>query len=238
MIEDWIYTIPGWLTPHEGKFLFSSAKSIIHIPGTVVEIGSFQGKSTIFLAKAGVHVTAVDPHKGNVSGGTLSPTYKSFLTHLSRAHIQSLVHPVVATSKQAIISWKKPISYLFIDGLHDYTHAKEDYVLWSPFVIDGGIIAMHDAFCGWDGAGKVASESIVHGKGFREIGVVGSIIYGVKGHSSFIERIALVFRRSIIDLCQSIYKKEFIPNRIRFILVHKLLRILLLNRFSALLTSV
>lgn len=234
MIDAWIYSIPGWLTAHEGYFLYSSVKSIQELTGVVVEIGSFQGKSTIFLAKASSHVVSIDPHEGHVSGGMLSPTYKAFVSHLSQAGVRKKVQDLVSTSQLAAKKWNKPISYLFIDGLHDEAHASEDYELWSPFVVDEGIVAMHDAFCGWDGAGTVATTYIVHGSSFIEIGVVGSIIYGVKGNPNTLQRVIKLFRRIVIDLCQSIYINESIPKWVRFILVHKILRILLLNRFSSL----
>ena len=234
MIDSWVYTIPGWLTPHEGHFLYASAVSVRDVDGVVVEIGSFQGKSTVFLARASPSVVSVDPHEGNVSGGILSPTYNAFISHLTRAGVRKNVRAIVSTSKQAARRWKKPISYLFIDGLHDIKHAREDYEFWSPFVVDGGIVAMHDAFCGWDGSGIVAMTHIVHGSSYTEIGVVGSIIYGVKGKPQTFQRIIKVFRRAIIDLCQKIHKNEHLPKWVRFILVHKLLRIFLLNRFSTL----
>jgi hypothetical protein len=89
---------------------------------------------------------------------------------------------------------------------------------------------MHDAFCGWDGAGRVAMREIVYSPDFKEIGVVGSIIYGVKGKSGGIQK---VFRQCVIELCSSIYTMKFVPKWIRFILVHRFLRIFLLNRFSS-----
>ncbi len=208
MIDSWVYSIPGWLTAHEGQFLYSSAKAVRELQGDVVEIGSFQGKSTIFLATASTKVVSIDPHEGNVSGGILSPTYKAFIKHLTHAGVRKHIHDIISTSQKAAKKWKKPISYLFIDGLHDTEHAHEDYQLWSPFVVDGGIVAMHDAFCGWEGARIVAMEHIVRSDAYNEIGVVGSIIYGIKGTSNTFKRAIKVFRRSIIELCQNIYEND------------------------------
>ena len=233
MKDDWILSIPGWLTAHEGEFLSKAAQSVRYVQADVVEIGSYLGKSTLYLGRSADHITAIDPHEGNFSGGTSSPTYKGFIKNIERAGVEHIVSPLVTTSKTAARNWKKPISLLFIDGLHDEAHAKEDFLLWSPFVVRGGIIAMHDAFCGWDGSCSVAMSYIIQSDAFSEIGVVGSIIYGVKGNAQGIKRINKLFRKSIISLCQKIYKESIVPQWVRFILVHKLLRILLLNRFSS-----
>jgi predicted O-methyltransferase YrrM len=233
MSASWIQTIPGWLTPHEGICLRKAASYVSQLHGDVVEIGSFQGKSTIYLAEFASHVTAIDPHKGVVSGGILSATYKQYLSNIKRAHVEKRITTLVATSKNASKKWKTPITLLFIDGLHDEAHAREDYELWSKFVIPGGVVAMHDAFCGWEGANIVAMKHIVRGREYAEVGVVGSIIYGIKGKSSATQRIIKLFRMQCIDLCHKIYYNDLLPKRIRFILVHKLLRITLLNRFSS-----
>lgn len=225
--------IPGWLTAHEGLFLEKAAKFLHHTPGSIVEIGSFLGKSTIRLAQAGDTVYAVDPHKGEFSGGKVGSTKKQFLLNIKQAGVISLVKPIIKTSKLAARTWKRSIKFVFIDGLHDFRHAKEDFQLWSPYLVDRGIVAMHDAFCGWEGAGTVAMRHIVYGPEFGEIGVVGSIIYGVKKNMGFFERILKVFRQCVIELCQCIYKVSIFPKRIQFILVHKLLRIFLVNRFSS-----
>ena len=41
-------------------------------------------------------------------------------------------------------AWEKPIRLLFIDADHSYEASKLDFDLWSPFVVPGGLIALHD----------------------------------------------------------------------------------------------
>ncbi len=224
--------ISGWLTEHEGIFLEKAISSLRGTPGAIVEIGSYLGKSTVHLAQAGETVYAIDPHKGNFSGGRTGSTKKQFLFNLERENVRAFVKPIIKTSKEASKTWTKPIKFVFIDGLHDKNHALEDFQLWSPYLISGGMVAMHDAFCGWDGAGAVAMRHIVYGDEFGEIGVVGSIIYGVKKNIGIFGWIQKEFRQCIIELCQSIYRSPYISKRVQFILVHKLLRVLLINRFS------
>ena len=124
--------IPGWLTKHEGQFLEKAVQSLAHQKGAIVEIGSYCGKSTIWLAQCGEKVFAIDPHKGDVSGGKTNPTISVFLSNLKRAGVQANVSPIIKTSREAHEKWEKPIKFLFIDGLHDYQHALEDFSLWSP----------------------------------------------------------------------------------------------------------
>jgi len=233
MISEFVQTIAGWLTPHEGQFLYKVALKVKNLQGVIVEIGSYCGKSTIYLASTRQKVYAVDPHQGNVSGGKSKPTYKQFQANLKRAGLEEFVIPVVKTSERASVSFKHPVKLLFIDGLHDELHAQEDFRLWSTFVIDDGIIAMHDAFCGWEGAGDVATKYIVQNSIFGEIGVIGSIIYGKKGKSVGIFRIKRLCDKFVIELCNNIYKSLWIPKRIQFVLVHRFLRIFLLNEFTS-----
>lgn len=230
-IFSFVVHLPGWLTVHEGKFLENAARSVREVPGVIVEIGSYVGKSTIWLTQAGERVYAVDPHEGEFSGGTSNPTKMQFLHNLSHAGVSDLVEPIIKTSKAAAIGWTETIKLLFIDGLHDETHAREDFLLWSQHLASGGIIAMHDAFCGWEGAVNVATHYILASPEFGEIGVVGSIIYGVKKKVTITGSIIKLFKKLVIDLCNSIYRNKQIPKWIQFILVHRVLKLFLLNRF-------
>ncbi len=57
-------TAAGWLTEDQGRLLWDEARCLV-AGATVLEIGSFQGRSTIVLGSAvaerGGHVVAVDP---------------------------------------------------------------------------------------------------------------------------------------------------------------------------------
>lgn len=194
-----VQSIPGWLTKHEGMLLEILAKEQSALGGVIVEIGSYCGKSTIWLAQSGERVYAVDPHKGNVSGGKTKPTLKAFKKNIAKAGADNVI-AVVKMSKAAARNWNQPIKLLFIDGLHDEKNARQDFTLWNRFVVEGGIVAMHDAFCGWPGAGIVARKYIVNSPEFRSIGIVGSIIFGIKGKPSLLDTINLIRMRAGIAL--------------------------------------
>ena len=57
--------VEGWLTDAQARRLHARAAAA---GGTVVEIGSFRGRSTIVLAMAAGEVVAIDPHAGSDRG--------------------------------------------------------------------------------------------------------------------------------------------------------------------------
>ena len=224
-------SVSGWLTLHEGKFLYKAASRLRNHEGTIVEIGSYCGKSTLWLAASGQGVYAIDPHEGRVSGGRFRSTYRTFVRNLTRAGLRSLVTPIVKTSHVASKTWKNPIKLLFIDGLHDELHAQEDYALWNNYVADGGMYSdVHDA---WVGGSRGRTRYIVRNNRYKNIGVVGSIVYGIKGKSDGVSRIKRLFDRWIIALCNNIYRSKNISKSTQFVLIHKFLRVSLINQFTS-----
>src|SRR3954464_13988921 len=62
--------VNGWLSDAQAERLWTRAAALTP-PATIVEIGSFQGRSTIVLARAAadaVTIVAIDPHAGNDRG--------------------------------------------------------------------------------------------------------------------------------------------------------------------------
>lgn len=232
-----VQSIDGWLSTHEGYFLYTAAKKEKG-NGEVVEIGSWKGKSTICLAsglkdsKRG-KVVAVDPHKGKFTGGKTSPTYKEFLQNLKSAGIADYVSPLVVTSEEAAKNWKKPIRLLFIDGLHDYKHTYQDLFLWTPFIQKNGIVAFHDAFCGHVGPERVILEEILPNPEFSDFGVVGSIVYARKKRAqTLLEKLQRV-RASFLIRLSLVFNKTELPNSLKFFLIHRVFKLLLLNKYTS-----
>ena len=149
-----IAPLGGWLTEDEGMFLYDTAKAV-EPKHTVVEIGSWKGKSTICLGRGaqrggGARVFAVDPHTGSpehrrVFGEALD-TFADFTKNIERAGVQSCVLPVRDASVNVAKRFTKPIGFVFIDGAHDLHSVKQDFASWFPKVVSGGVIAFHDAW--------------------------------------------------------------------------------------------
>lgn len=146
--------VPGWLRRSEGEVLYHLAS---HAGGgVIVEIGSYLGKSTTFLAagaaRSGTRVFAVDPHTGDrslVDGLGLSSinTYPRFLENIRVAGVDQVVVPIVATSTDAASSWQESqdISLLFIDGWHSTDAVMQDGLAWTPFLGREGVVVFDDA---------------------------------------------------------------------------------------------
>lgn len=163
-------TLGGWLTEAEGAFLYALAA---RGPGTgaIVEIGSNRGKSTTLLARAArlagrEHVHAIDPHRGG--------TEAEFRRNLAQEGLDDWVIPHVAKSQEFVGGWRDPIRLLFIDGLHTYEGVRADYADWAPFVVEGGVIALHDTFQ-WEGPRRVVEETILDARDTFLVGIVDSI---------------------------------------------------------------
>jgi predicted O-methyltransferase YrrM len=109
--------------------------------GVIVEIGSFQGLSTILLALgsrtgSGGRVYAVDPH--------LRGTRDRFRGNIARAGFEDLVQPVFARSTDAAHGFSEPIELLFVDGSHKREDVEADLACWLPKLVDGGTLVLHD----------------------------------------------------------------------------------------------
>jgi len=163
----------------EGELLYNLAKECEE--GTIVEIGSWKGRSTIWLgcgAEVGKikRVYAIDPHLGS----PVEPrnTYDEFWHNIVRVGLASIVVPIVRTSMETIGDWSLPIELLWIDGAHEYEAVKDDLDKWEGFLIEGGIVAIHDTYI-LDGPRRVVKDIYQSGN-FASIKSLGSITYARK----------------------------------------------------------
>lgn len=116
--------------------------------GEIVEIGSFLGNSTIFLAAPGRDsVHAVDPHSqesmAQVPGEGSSS--EQFLANLTRFGVRDRVVYHRFTSVDAAAAWNgTPIRLLYIDGLHTHDAVHEDFTAWSPYLAAEHVVLFDD----------------------------------------------------------------------------------------------
>ena len=154
----------GFMPPDEGLALFETAAQYARI-GPIAEIGTYCGKSTIYLAaaasEAGQMVVTVDHHRGSEE---IQPGWEHhdpelvdpatgrmdslpfFRATLAAAGLEEHVIAVIGTSRDVSRLWRTPLGMLFIDGGHSEAHVVADYEHWAPWVASGGVLAFHDIF--------------------------------------------------------------------------------------------
>jgi predicted O-methyltransferase YrrM len=154
----------GFMPEDEGLLLHRWARA--RLPhGPVLEVGTYCGKSAIYLGAAarevGGTVFTVDHHRGseeNQAGWEhhdaslvdaelgLMDTLPVFRRTIARAGLEDQVVAVVGRSTTVSSSWRTPLSMLFIDGGHAEVHAQNDYTGWAPWLVNGGALVIHDVF--------------------------------------------------------------------------------------------
>jgi predicted O-methyltransferase YrrM len=113
----------------------------------ICEIGCYEGKTSVALAKNTTGtVYSVDPF----FKGRLGIPYGHWIArlHSKRSHTRNLVL-IQGFSKEVAATFNLPIDFLFIDGDHSYDAAKSDWTIWYPKIVEGGMIALHDASSPW-----------------------------------------------------------------------------------------
>ena len=145
-------TFEGALRVAEGKALYHLART--NDKGFVVEIGSWKGKSTTYLAAGAQEnkhgytcVNAVDHFHGSPEHQKNGPvfTLPDFKANLSKAGLSEEVDIFVMNSVDASqIFDANEVGLLFIDGDHKYESVRSDLDAWWPKVAPNGIIVLHD----------------------------------------------------------------------------------------------
>jgi predicted O-methyltransferase YrrM len=166
----------GWLSEAQGEALFDAAR---HSRGHVVEIGSWQGRSTIWLAAgarlAGRRVFAIDPHEGSREDPS-ARTFNSFARNLDAAGLSDVVTPLVMRSTEAVSNVDGPVGLLFIDGDHSIEGARLDSETWLPRVAPSGVVMFHDvATSGYSGPRRIFQRMVCWNPGFHRLRKVGSM---------------------------------------------------------------
>ena len=170
MTDDWLshaLAAKGFMPEDEGDLLHRRA--LERLPhGPALEVGTYCGKSAIYLGAAARQVGGaqavvftVDHHRGseeNQAGwehhdaslvddefGEMD-TLPVFRRTLKRAGLEDQVVVIIGRSTTVSAHWRTPLSLLFIDGGHAEEHAQNDYTGWAPWLMTGGLLVIHDVF--------------------------------------------------------------------------------------------
>ena len=188
--------IKGFLLEAEGESLYLAAKNYSK-QGPCLEIGSYCGKSAVYLGSAVKEnnqlLYSIDHHKGSEEQqpgeeffdpdlldetGKKINTLPFFLDTIDKAGLKEIVIPIVSTSVEASRVWSKPLAMVFIDGGHSEKAANDDYDAWNPHIIPGGLLAIHDVFPNPEDGGRPPFNIYTKAKEsglFKEVDMIGSL---------------------------------------------------------------
>jgi MMP 1-O-methyltransferase len=186
----------GFMPVPEGMALYETAAAYAG-QGPVAEIGTYCGKSTIYLAaaarEAGQFVITVDHHHGSEENqpgweyhdtSLVDPatgrmdTLPQFRLSLAAAGLEEHVIAIVGRSADVSGLWRTPLAMLFIDGGHTDAAAIADYEGWVPWLAQGGALAIHDVFPDPADGGQAPYRIYLRAMrsgAFKEVRVEGSL---------------------------------------------------------------
>jgi MMP 1-O-methyltransferase len=187
----------GFMPSDEGLALYEAALGV-SVPGPFLEVGSYCGKSGVYLGAAarsmGRVLFSVDHHRGSEENQPgwewhepdlvdpevgLMDTLPWFRRTILDAGLEDTVIAVVGQSPTVARHWGTPLALLFIDGGHGVEPARLDYELWTPSVAPGGRLVIHDVFPDPADGGRPPYEQIylpaLSSGRFTEVRAVGSL---------------------------------------------------------------
>jgi predicted O-methyltransferase YrrM len=154
----------GFMPDDEGLALHTAGRDAASV-GPLLEVGSYCGKSAVYLGAAaragGTVVFSVDHHRGseeNQAGWehhdpeVVDPetgrmdTLPFFRRTIEHAGLEDAVVAVVGDSSTIAAHWRTPLGLVFVDGGHALDVVLADYEAWSPHVAADGALVFHDVF--------------------------------------------------------------------------------------------
>lgn len=171
-----IESVKGFMDAGEGAALYTAARE--ESPrGPVLEVGTYCGKSAVYLGTAckevGGVLFAVDHHRGSEENqpgwehhdpetwdadANAMDTLPFLRRTLRVANLEDVVIPIVGKSATVAANWGTPLAMLFIDGGHSREMAFTDYNSWNGKVMPGGLMAIHDVFPNPEDGGRPPYE--------------------------------------------------------------------------------
>jgi predicted O-methyltransferase YrrM len=179
----------------ERGYLFQLA-SDLPADAQVIEVGSWMGASTCFIAGGlkgpKARIAAVDNFQGMSTCGEdaawynrhfrelgVKSTLDIFRENFAALGFSSRAEPIVSDSlaaAESLAARRGTIDFIFIDGDHAYAACQADIAAWAPLVKRGGVIAFHDFGSRADGVTRAIFEATKAGRFAEIVGVAGTII--------------------------------------------------------------
>ena len=175
MIDSEIDNLKGFMPKHEGIALTKWSEKFSSI-GPIMEIGSYCGKSAIYLSKGAILndqlVYTIDHHFGSEEHQIKEEYFDSetfdyknqrvntlplLIKNINKIQVKNIV-PIVSNSVDIASKWDAKLGMVFIDGGHSFKAANNDYVSWSTKIKKNGALVIHDIFENPDEGGQAPFE--------------------------------------------------------------------------------
>ena len=175
MIDSEIDKLKGFMPSHEGVALTKWSEKFSSI-GPIMEIGSYCGKSAIYLSKGAILndqlVYTIDHHFGSEEHQIKEEYFDSelfdyknqrvntlplLIKNINKIQVKNIV-PIVSNSVDIASKWDAKLGMVFIDGGHSFKAANNDYVSWSTKIKKNGALVIHDIFENPDEGGQAPFE--------------------------------------------------------------------------------
>ena len=175
MIDSEIDKLKGFMPQHEGIALTKWSEKFSSI-GPIMEIGSYCGKSAIYLSKGAILndqlVYTIDHHFGSEEHQIKEEYFDSeifdyknhrvntlplLIKNINKIQVKNIV-PIVSNSVDISSKWDAKLGMVFIDGGHSFKAANNDYVSWSTKIKKNGALVIHDIFENPDEGGQAPFE--------------------------------------------------------------------------------
>lgn len=154
MTFDEVYeTLPaaGWLTRPEAELLWRTAPACA---GPILEVGSYQGRSTCLLALLGRPVYAVDPFDGFCAELSGDEVYGRLVSNLAHRCLDN-----VTVFRQRVEDWTpRPCGFAYLDG--DHTYEGTENQIAAALRCGAKVIAVHDV--NDSGEGQRIKDAALH----------------------------------------------------------------------------
>ena len=155
--------VKGFMPKHEGDALLNWAKEFSNI-GPILEIGSYCGKSTLYLSKGASSnnqfVYTVDHHSGSEEHQLDEEYFDKEIYDIKEKRVNSFpllieninlfgvqnIVPIISDSSELSSKWSSKLGMVFIDGGHSLESALNDYNSWEPKILSGGALIIHDIY--------------------------------------------------------------------------------------------
>jgi MMP 1-O-methyltransferase len=183
----------GFMPPDEGLALYEAG---LKSPGPFLEIGTYCGKSSVYLGAAARETKTVlftiDHHRGSEEmqaewehhdievvdprTGRMD-SLPHFRRTMEDAGLEDVVVAIVGESATVAEHWTTELGFVFVDGGHSEDIAMRDYEAWTPKLTTEGVLAIHDVFAdpSQGGQGPFRVYERATREGFEDVSETGSL---------------------------------------------------------------